>query len=341
MLFLYRFDLLQIDPALGDLSTQDLFVSQPGYDSTAVYSYTNFETAVSVDDSLTIPKLAPNYVQPLPDPRVFAPAVISHDGLTLDGQQGAGNIKVTVPRGNPIAQMFAKDYPTSKIMLTVLASDGPSAIPDIVWTGYLSSAEFSSLTAELSAYSIQEMLERSIVSGKFSRGCKLPLYDYLTCGADPMAANATFDYWAFREDGYATAYNPATLALTVAEAANRADGFFANGFIVIEAFYPIEAGNSYPQGFQPRGSSSWSRYGSTKRAYLPTNGIKRDILTHAGGVLTLKTPLTSALPPNAKVSVFAGCDRLQPTCGGKFGNARRFGGYPYIPIKNIYESGIK
>lgn len=342
MLFLYRFDILQIDAAFGDFSTQDAFTSQQNYENT-VFTYTNHERPISVEDAQVLPALAPAYVQVMPFARAFEPIVISHDGLVLDGLEDSGTLKVVVPKDNPIAQMFAFDYPESRILLTIYSLNDATATPKPIWSGYVSSAEAFSTTADLSAFPLSEALERSIATGKFTRGCRRQLYDYRTCGVNPMAPDsATFTYWAFREDGYALSYDPVSGALTVPQAANRPDGFFTGGVVLIEPFYPIQAGNGYVQGFQPRGETNWTRLGNnTERRYLPYGGFKRSIQGHVGGVLTLSTPLTKAIAAGAKVSVFAGCDRLRPTCRDKFGNARRYGGHTFIPIKNLYETGIK
>jgi uncharacterized phage protein (TIGR02218 family) len=40
------------------------------------------------------------------------------------------------------------------------------------------------------------------------------------------------------------------------------------------------------------------------------------------------------------VSISAGCDRTHKTCKDKFNNVDRFGGFPYIPVKNVFSEGI-
>jgi len=41
------------------------------------------------------------------------------------------------------------------------------------------------------------------------------------------------------------------------------------------------------------------------------------------------------------VFAFAGCDRTRQTCNTKFDNLDFFGGFPYIPDRNPFESGIR
>ena len=40
------------------------------------------------------------------------------------------------------------------------------------------------------------------------------------------------------------------------------------------------------------------------------------------------------------VDVFAGCDHTVDTCDQKFDNVINYGGWPYVPSKNPFESGI-
>lgn len=63
----------------------------------------------------------------------------------------------------------------------------------------------------------------------------------------------------------------------------------------------------------------------------------RSIVSHVGNVLTLTTPLS--VPPT-QITVFAGCAHDLVTCGTKFANAINFGGWPFVPTRNIFESGL-
>jgi uncharacterized phage protein (TIGR02218 family) len=63
----------------------------------------------------------------------------------------------------------------------------------------------------------------------------------------------------------------------------------------------------------------------------------RSITSHVGNVLTLTTPLST---PPTTITVFAGCAHDLTTCGTKFANAINFGGWPFVPTRNIFESGL-
>ncbi len=64
----------------------------------------------------------------------------------------------------------------------------------------------------------------------------------------------------------------------------------------------------------------------------------RTILLHSENTLTLMSPFTD---PPIEVNVFAGCDHLFTTCISKFDNGINFGGFPFIPILNPYDTGLE
>lgn len=66
----------------------------------------------------------------------------------------------------------------------------------------------------------------------------------------------------------------------------------------------------------------------------------RFVTAQSGDVLTLFMPFLNN-PLNQTVSVYAGCDHLQATCASKFSNGINFGGFPYVPTKNPFISGVK
>ena len=73
--------------------------------------------------------------------------------------------------------------------------------------------------------------------------------------------------------------------------------------------------------------------------YVATANDYRMVVAQSGDVLTLL--IDFAVPVLAQaVTVYAGCDHLIATCQSKFTNAIRFGGFPYIPKRNPFESGI-
>lgn len=68
-------------------------------------------------------------------------------------------------------------------------------------------------------------------------------------------------------------------------------------------------------------------------------GDYRLVIDHTGDVARLLLPFPTS-PVGQTVEVFAGCDHTLNHCGPKFSNAINFGGYPFVPSKNVFQSGI-
>lgn len=66
----------------------------------------------------------------------------------------------------------------------------------------------------------------------------------------------------------------------------------------------------------------------------------RGVLAQSGDVLTLTLPFSTDLT-GLNVDVFAGCDHTIATCKSKFDNVINYGGSAYVPLKNIFATGIK
>lgn len=60
-------------------------------------------------------------------------------------------------------------------------------------------------------------------------------------------------------------------------------------------------------------------------------GVARTVKRQQGGTVTLLSTLPAAVVAGDSFTVVPGCDGLQATCSGKFGNLARFKGQPYIP----------
>lgn len=66
----------------------------------------------------------------------------------------------------------------------------------------------------------------------------------------------------------------------------------------------------------------------------------RGILQQSGDVITVTVPFAVDLT-GVVVDVFAGCDHTIATCKSKFDNVINYGGSAYVPLKNIFQTGIK
>lgn len=94
--------------------------------------------------------------------------------------------------------------------------------------------------------------------------------------------------------------------LTIADLDLESDGFYTAGFIEITGDNPDH----------------------------------RVILDHVGEVVTVTLPF-AINPTGIDVNVFAGCDHAAVTCKQKFSNLLFFGGFPFVPTKNPFATGLK
>jgi uncharacterized phage protein (TIGR02218 family) len=70
------------------------------------------------------------------------------------------------------------------------------------------------------------------------------------------------------------------------------------------------------------------------------NPDRRLVLKHVGNVLTLSLPFAKSVLGQV-VRVHAGCDHTPQTCKSKFNNLPNFGGFPFVPTKNVFNTGLK
>ena len=80
-------------------------------------------------------------------------------------------------------------------------------------------------------------------------------------------------------------------------------------------------------------------YRDVPAAKVSVKRLIRFIVLHNGDDLTLIRPLYG-LAASDSVNLYEGCDRSLATCIAK-GNVINYGGFPWIPQTNPFESGIK
>ena len=79
-------------------------------------------------------------------------------------------------------------------------------------------------------------------------------------------------------------------------------------------------------------AAGWFDLGVLTFTSGPCAGVSRTVKRHTAGTLTVLQPLPAAVASGNTFTVLPGCDKLQATCSGKFGNLPRFRGHPYIPM---------
>lgn len=336
MIFLYRFELLALDGALSDRSLSAYTGLQlPGR---TVYLLTNYERPIRFGNAepVTMALLPPNLPAPA-DGWVFQPERISHEGLRFDGEKASGKLTVGLPLEHPLSQVVTREDPGASLYLTLAKLDDESAddTPQVIWSGRLSVPNFTETRCNLSMSHILEVVQRQGLTRDHPRTCPYALFDGATCGLNAHAVSAS--YFAWREDGFVTGITADGLTITVAEAANRPADFFKDGFALVDPYYALTTAGA-PLHL-PRSAGPVTVALATSA--LANGGIRRSISASNGSTVKLRTPIKRAIPVGTRVSLYAGCSKLPSPCELKFSNYANFGGFPDIPTKNPYESGVR
>lgn len=92
------------------------------------------------------------------------------------------------------------------------------------------------------------------------------------------------------------------LTLEINEAALQVDGYYTGGFALIA-------------------------------------GVRRFITGHVGNLVELNSAFES-ISIGQQATLYAGCDHKRTTCNSKFSNILNFGGFPFIPTKNPFNTSI-
>ncbi len=214
---------------------------------------------------------------------------------------------LSVSGENEFARKYINVVPGNRAKLTIQRFQrGDILSPDIVtlYVGYIQSVKFSQdgYSATIATLSIAAATSRTIPRYTYQGLCNNVLYDD-ACGVDDTDAT-----WRLSN---ATVLTVDGADITVDGADAVVDGYYTGGFV--EALGGQDA---------------------------------RLILEHVGTTLTLLQPFPFDAVSQV-VNVFAGCDHTISTCGSKFfttedptSNVINYGGFAFVPTKNIFESGI-
>ncbi len=69
-----------------------------------------------------------------------------------------------------------------------------------------------------------------------------------------------------------------------------------------------------------------------------TSGERFMVLAVVGNVLTLLTP--GHFAPGETLTLVAGCDHTPATCAARFANIANYGGFPFVPARNPFSTGV-
>lgn len=336
MNFLYRFEVLALDGLAANFIRPEQYTESTRALYRELYLLTNVEAPVSFPVEPFSSAFLP-VKSGTGQAWTFEPLAIEHDAVRLDGEKASGQLKVSLPLEHRLAQLYALDHPGYQVWLTLAQHDEALAPqPLVIWVGQVVAAEFDEARCTLTLHHLEKLLTRPGLTTKHPRTCPHVLFDKSTCRVKAVAYDDGKGYFKYREDGFVLEVAADGMSVTVPEAANRAAGFFNNGFLVI--------GGQYSRNSTPSEPDHFPRSGPLRASSNPNltvdGGYRRTIVEHFGDQLRLQIPLPPGLYTSQRVSLFAGCDGTKEQCAQKFNNTKNFGGYPFIPIKNPFEVGL-
>ena len=221
---------------------------------------------------------------------------ITRGEIDASDEDQQGKLEITVPRTNGVADLFIPGMPPSPVFMTVYRLHrGDSEVVQL-WSGEVSSVQFTGSVAKLSGQPIGNVLRRALPSTTFQGQCNWALYS-TQCGVDKAA---------YAEAGTVSAIASAVVTLAISH--DRANGYFNNGFVIS---------------------------GTNERHWI----IGHTRLSATSAQLTLMTPFT-ALQAGDSLTAYPGCDRTLADCKARYSNLQRFLGFPFIPTKNPFVTGI-
>ena len=232
----------------------------------------------------------------------YTPAPIRLGNLSQTNELAKNPLDLKFPRDNTFAQAFLGGVPEQATAVTVFRqhADDPSGDFQYYWKGRVIGAEASGDVVTISCESVFTSMKRPGVRARYQRSCRHVLY-----GSECRLQ----DYdWA--------------VVNTVVSASGTT--------IVVNPDSSIEDASYYVGG-----------------TIEMSDGQVRYIVAQNGWTLTLiyKFPeLEAALAADStgevQVTLYPGCDHTRGLCISKFDNGLNYGGFPWIPWRSPFNSGI-
>ncbi len=239
---------------------------------------------------------------------IYAPIAISRSNLRQGPEERDSVLEIEVPTDNAFAGLYLSIVPGDRakiVVQRVQRPDFPGPEVITIFTGFVQGVRFTNQgkTATIAALPTISVTSRPIPRFTYSSLCNHLLYD-TGCKVDETDSAFLLD------NALVTAASGNTITVA-GVAAKGASDFFVSGFVAASG-----------------------------------NSDFRLVIAQSGDVLTLLLPFPFAVV-GTTVDVLAGCDHTIATCDSKFftpevvtSNVINFGGFAFIPTRNIFETGL-
>lgn len=223
-------------------------------------------------------------------------------GPTTEGpEQREDDFQIELPTSDPLAQIFTGVMPGFRVRLQVRRFQrGDTPTPEVVQI----------FDGFIQSASFKLQIRKTILTARpviASIGKQIPRRTYQS------ACNHVL-------------YDPSTCQVDDTDPAFRASALSVASMVGNDLTVTSGLAGTYADSFMNGG-------------YVEVIGGAdfRLILVHVGNVLTLLLPF-SVTPPT--VNVFAGCAHVISVCFSKFDNVDRYGGFAFVPTRNVFRTGL-
>lgn len=226
---------------------------------------------------------------------------IKRSRIVQASDQKTRNTTVTVPSDNAFAAQYINVSPGEKATLTIIRLQ-PDESPSFNTQVMIFKGSVQSVSYPRDGYTA-EIVVRSIEAAKNQN---LPRVTYMS-----MCSHSLYDTGCGVDPGLFNVTGPVasggdTAEITLTGANAQPDGYWTGGYVTALS-----------------GSQDF-----------------RFVVKHVGNVLTLLLPFATDIT-GLNAQVFAGCDHnATGDCKTKFENVLEFGGFPFVPNRNPFQSGL-
>lgn len=230
----------------------------------------------------------------------YTPTPIARAQIEDTSDIHRANLRLTVPRTNPVAAIYLRSVPDHLASVTIFKQDESGT--GVHWKGRIAvvrasgseaTIECESVFTSLRRHGLRARYQRSCRHLLYHRGCRLDRADFATVGA-PSALDST---------GTVVAIPQATL---------EADGWYLGGILDFDGTLRFIA----------------RHVGTVITIQRAIDGLAEALANHGYGNSYGK------FYGDLTVTIHPGCDRTIKTCRDKFDNLANYGGFPWIPSRN-------
>lgn len=151
--------------------------------------------------------------------QTFAPEKIARTAMEFSQEDQAGNITISVPKGNAVAQLFVAFLPPFPVAIIIYRKHRPDDEVHVEFVGKVMSVTFEGAEARMVCAPVRSLLQKKVPGVVFQSQCNHNLYG-IGCGVLKAA---------FKVTGTVVSISGSTLTAVVF--GTKPDGWFNNGWV--------------------------------------------------------------------------------------------------------------